>query len=565
MNVKNCKKARVLVVFLVFVWISGCGPKPEEPIKAAVVSAHIKASQAGTLMLEKGGNAIDAAVATQFALAVTYPVAGNIGGGGFAVIHHSDGTNSALDFREKAPAAYHRDVFLDSSGNVVKNMSLFTVFATGVPGSVDGMWQMHQKYGQLEWNELLQPAIQLAENGFALSEAHCKRLNEYRRHFEKYNLPEGRYLVKAEGDWQPDELLVQEDLALLLKQIAEKGKDGFYKGRNADQLVDFVQGRGGKMTKKDLEDYTAVWRDPYQFEFDDHQVVSMPLPSSGGVLLHQILRSAELKGVQLETLSREEYVHLFSELERRAYADRSEHLGDPDFNKKDIKWLVSDDYLNDRIGTVSKSKASVSDSIFPGQSSHESMETTHFSVVDQYGNAVSITTTINAAYGSRIFVPGMGYVLNNEMDDFSVKPGVPNYFGLRGSEANAVEGGKRPLSSMTPTILLKDGNVRAVLGSPGGSTIITTVLQNILNITIHKMGIEEAVAAPRFHHQWKPDRIVLEERALDSTVIKYLLELGHDIDTSGQLGNVNAIMLDEEGNVTIGADPRAENAYSTFR
>lgn len=557
--------AKVMLVFLVFVLIGGCGPEPEKPIKAAVVSAHIKASEAGTLMLKKGGNAIDAAVATQFALAVTYPVAGNIGGGGFAVIHHSDGSNSALDFREKAPQAYHRDVFLDSHGNVVKDMSLFTVFATGVPGSVDGMWQMHKKHGQLEWSELLQPAIQLAENGFALSEAHCRRLNEYRRYFEKYNLPEDRYLMKAKEDWQPGELLVQQDLASLLKQIAEKGRDGFYKGQNANQLVDFVQSRGGTMTKKDLESYEAVWRDPYQFEFDDHQVVSMPLPSSGGLLLHQILRSTELLDIGLDTLSRKEYVHLLSELERRAYADRSEFLGDPDFNDKDLEWLVSDNYLSGRVGTVSKSKASVSDSIFPGEPPHESMETTHFSVVDQYGNAVSITTTINAAYGSRIFVPGMGYVLNNEMDDFSAKPGVPNFFGLRGSEANAVQGGKRPLSSMTPTIVLKDGDVKAVMGSPGGSTIITTVLQAILNVTIHEMGIEEAVAAPRFHHQWKPDRIVLEERALDSTLINYLLKLGHDIDTFSQLGNVNAIMLDEEGNVTIGADPRAENAYSTFR
>lgn len=535
------------------------------PQEAVVVSAHEEASKAGTAVMEQGGNAFDAAVATHFALAVVYPVAGNLGGGGFAVMHHADGRNVALDFREKAPGAYDRDVFLDEEGEVIPDKSLFSVYAAGVPGSVDGMWQLHKKHGKLPWKDLLQPAIALAEKGCVLSESQANRLNEFKEDFNRLNKDNVAYLRTSEGTWKEGDLLKQSDLAALLTDIAEKGRDGFYTGRNAQALTDFVQGENGLMTLEDLQQYEAVWRSIYSFDYQGWQVLSMPLPSSGGVLMHQILRMSELMNVRLDGMERSDYVHLLSELERRAYADRMKHLGDPDFHEMNVRELTTNSYLKERIKGFSWDKASVSDSIMPGTLPYESMETTHYSIVDKEGNAISVTTTINAAYGSRIFVPGMGYVLNNEMDDFSAKPGVPNMFGLLGSEANAVEGGKRPLSSMTPTIVLEEGRVKCVLGSPGGSTIITTVLQTLLNTTVKGMPIDEAVAFPRFHHQWQPDRIVLEERAMDEKLIEALKRKGHEISTVEILGNVNALLVDRQGNVTVGADPRAENAYSAFK
>lgn len=535
------------------------------PKTGAVVSAHHQASKAGTTVMEEGGNAFDAAVATHFALAVVYPVAGNIGGGGFAVVHQADGSNRALDFREKSPAAYHQDIFLDKEGDVVPEKSLFSVHASGIPGSVEGMWQLHQVYGKLPWKRLLQTSIELADKGFILSESHAKRLNEYQEQFARLNGSDINYLQKAGGYWKEGDLLVQGDLAKLLREIADKGRDGFYRGENAEALIKFIQQQGGLMTQEDLNSYESVWRDVYAFDYKNWKILSMPLPSSGGLLMHQILRMSELKNVKLDGMERSDYVHLLAELERRAYADRTEHLGDPDFNDLDVNELVSNSYLKKRIADISWDHASSSEAILPGTLPYESLETTHYSIIDKEGNAVSITTTINAAYGSRIFVPTMGYVLNNQMDDFSAKPGVPNMFGLMGSEANAIAGGKRPLSSMSPTIVMEGDRVKCILGSPGGSTIITTVLQTILNVTVHEMNMDEAVKAPRFHHQWQPDKIVLEERALDADLIERLMEKGHTIDTVEILGNVNALLIDRLGNVTPGADPRADNAYSAFK
>lgn len=524
-----------------------------------VVSAHNEASKVGTEIMNKGGNAIDAAIATHFALAVTYPVAGNMGGGGFAVVRTANGENYTLDFREKAPNAYYEDVFLDSSGNVDRQKSLFSVFAAGVPGAVDGMWQLHQKMGKLEWSELIEPSIKIAENGFQLSEEHANRLNYFKNEFERLNDSNALYLNKQA--WKAGDVLIQNELAELLKTVAEKGRSGFYEGEHAAALVSFIKEKGGLMSLEDLKNYQAEWRKPYEFDFKNWHVVSMPLPSSGGVLMHQILSMLELMEVDVNTLSKADYVHLISELERRAYADRSKHLGDADFWKVDLAQLVDDAYLKSRISGLSITKASKSDSIAPGILPYESMETTHFSVLDADGNAVSITTTINAAFGSRIFVPGYGYLLNNEMDDFSSKPGVPNQFGLLGSAANKIEGGKRPLSSMTPTIVLENGELKSVVGSPGGSTIITTVLQTVLNNTVFNKPIEEATEKGRFHHQWQPDRIVLEERSLDSVLVQQLLQKGHKIDTFGQLGNVNAIEV-RNNKVFGAADSRAENVVS---
>lgn len=524
-----------------------------------VVSAHREASRFGTEIMNKGGNAFDAAIATHFALAVTYPVAGNMGGGGFAVIRTADGENLSLDFREIAPFAYKEDVFLDSVGNADRQKSLFSVFAAGVPGAVDGMWQMHEKLGKLNWSQLIEPSIHLAENGFTLTKKHADRLNYYKAEFKKLN--DSNHLYLNDKEWQADDVIKQPKLAALLKTIAEKGRSGFYEGKHAQDLADFVQSKGGLMTTDDLKNYEAKWRTAYEFDFKDWHLVSMPLPSSGGVLMHQILRMVEILEIDLSSLSKADYIHLISELERRAYADRSKHLGDADFWKVNLAELVDDEYLKSRLEGLSMEKASNSDSIAPGVLPYESMETTHFSVVDQEGNAVSITTTVNAAYGSRIFVPEYGYLLNNEMDDFSSKPGVPNQFGLLGSEANKIEGGKRPLSSMTPTILLQNGELKSVIGSPGGSTIITTVLQTVLNNTVLELDIQSSVENGRFHHQWQPDRIVLEERSLDSLIIKALLQKGHSIYTFGQLGNVNAIEI--IGTQLFGAaDSRAENVIS---
>ncbi|MFY0673321.1 MAG: gamma-glutamyltransferase [Bacteroidia bacterium] len=524
-----------------------------------VVSAHSEASNAGAAIMKMGGNAFDAAIATHFALAVTYPVAGNIGGGGFAVIRTAEGENLALDFREIAPMAYMADVFLDSAGNADRNKSLSSVFAAGVPGAVEGMWQLHQKFGEIDWNQLIQPSIKLAEKGFTLTKAHAERLNYFKSEFIKLN--DSNHLFLNEKAWAKGDVIKQSKLAELLKIVAQKGRDGFYEGKHAQDLADFVQSKGGLMTVDDLKNYEAKWRTAYEFDFEDWHLISMPLPSSGGILMHQILKMIEILDINVKALKRSEYVHLISELERRAYADRSKHLGDSDFWNVNLKELVDDEYLKSRLEGLNMEKASKSDSIAPGVLPYESMETTHFSVVDNHGNAVGITTTVNAAYGSKIFVPEYGYVLNNEMDDFSSKPGVPNQFGLLGSEANKVEGGKRPLSSMTPTIVLKQDELKSVIGSPGGSTIITTVLQTVLNNTTLELDIESSVENGRFHHQWQPDRIVLEKRSIDSALVNSLIQKGHSIDTFGQLGNVNAIEI-KQGKLYGAADTRAENAIA---
>ncbi|MBI1184063.1 gamma-glutamyltransferase [bacterium] len=548
-----------------FVLLVACGSRKnveEEKHRfdeSIVVSAHQLASEAGAQMIKKGGNAADAAIATNFALAVTYPVAGNLGGGGFAVIRHAGGHTAALDFRETAPDAYTDSVFLDSNGNVVPNKSLFTVFAAGVPGSVEGMWQLHQNYANLEWSTLLQPAISLAQNGFALSENQAKRLNYYAEKFTELNDSNQCYLIKKRA-WQAGDTLIQPELAAFLNRMAKTGRAAFYEGTHAKDLVKFIRAKGGLMKFEDLKNYRAVWREPYEFDFNGHHIISMPLPSSGGVLMHQILRMAELMKTDLRALPKDDYIHLLAEFERRAFADRSRHLGDPDFWDFPIEEMIADSYLLKRIANINMNRASNSDSIFPGNLPYESMETTHFSVVDHDGFAISITTTINAAYGSGIFVPGYGYLLNNEMDDFSAKAGVPNMFGLLGSDANAIKGEKRPLSSMSPTIITQNGQLKAVTGSPGGSTIITTVLQSIINLTTLGYEADASVGLPRFHHQWKPDVLVLEQAMVNDSLVALLTKRGHVIDTTYQLGNVNSISVNKNNELVAGADKRAENA-----
>ncbi|HEY4198201.1 MAG TPA: gamma-glutamyltransferase, partial [Mucilaginibacter sp.] len=466
-----------------------------------VVCAYPDAAQVGLNILKKGGNAVDAAVAVQFALEVTVPEAGNIGGGGFLVYRSAKGDANTLDFREKAPALASQDMYLDSAGNVIPKMSLSTHQASGVPGSVDGMAEAHRKYGHLKWAELVQPAIDLARNGFKITKRLANDLNRNCGEFRKQN--EGKnYLIK-DTPWQEGDLLVQEDLAKTLEQIRDKGRAGFYEGVVADELVSEMQGGKGLISKSDLQNYHAVWRKALTGNYKGYKIITMPPPSSGGVALLQLLQSVEKYPLNKWGFNRDSTVQLVVEAERRVYADRSKYLGDPDFYKVPVDSLLKPAYNMARMSNFSWDKATPSASIQPGTfAGYESTETTHYSIVDRDGNAVAITTTLNGSFGSKIFVKGAGFLLNNEMDDFSAKPGVPNMFGLVGGKANSIQPNKRMLSSMTPTIVEKDGKLFMVVGTPGGSTIITSVFQTILNVIEFNQDMQQAVNSKRFHHQW---------------------------------------------------------------
>lgn len=524
-----------------------------------VVSAHPEASKIGLAILKKGGNAVDAAVATGFALAVCYPNAGNIGGGGFMVFRFSDGTNSCIDYREKAPLKASRDMFLDKSEKVNDEMSLYSHAAAGVPGSVDGMIQAHQKYGKLAFHDVIQPAIDMAYKGFEITGHQAEELNKNNADFMRLNKVKTSF-VKDKGEWKNGDLLVQAELAHTLELIRDHGRDGFYTGETANKIVVEMKRGNGIISLEDLAAYQSVWREPVTDTYKGYKIISMPPPPSGGIALMQLLKMVEKYPVQDWQTFPEKTMHLFIEAMRRVYADRAEHLGDADFYPVPQNALLESVYLENRMKDFNPDKASLSEKIKAGNSEkHVSEETTHYSVADQWGNAVSVTTTLNNSYGSRIVVQGAGFLLNDEMDDFSLKPGVPNMYGLVGGQANAIEPGKRMLSSMTPTIIEKDGKLFMVVGSPGGSTIITIVFQTIVNVIDNKMDMQEAVDAARFHHQWLPDLVYLEENRFDSLLVKKLENLGHKIKFRGPMGRVDAILVLPDGSYQGGADPRGDD------
>jgi gamma-glutamyltranspeptidase / glutathione hydrolase len=523
---------------------------------AMVVSAHPLATKVGLDILRKGGNAIDAAVAVQFALAVVYPQAGNIGGGGFLVLKHKNGTVATLDYREEAPAAAFEKMYQDSTGKVLSEKSQYDVLAAGVPGSVDGMWEAHQKYGKLKWWELVEPAISLAELGFQITDQEAQNLNEERFNFIK-NCSITPEFVKF-APWTAGDWLIQKDLAKTFRFVASNGRAGFYEGPVATMIETEMKKRGGLITTDDLKNFHSVWRTPLEFDHKGLHVITMPPPSSGGIILRQLLAMTGDKSLKTKGFHSAEAVHLMVEAERRAYADRAEHMGDPDFYKVPLKMLTDTTYIRNRFADFNATAATPSKNITAGQIK-VSEETTHYSIVDQEGNAVSVTTTLNDSYGSRTVVTGAGFILNNEMDDFSAKPGVPNIYGAIGGTANAIRGNKRPLSSMTPTIVTKGGKVWMIVGTPGGTTIPTSVFQVITNVVEFEMTLKEAIQSGRFHHQWVPDRIAVEDAALPEATVQQLQKMGHNIFPREPIGRVEGIMRQADGRWQGVADRRGDD------
>ncbi len=530
--------------------------------KAMIVSAREEASNIGIAIMQQGGNAFDAMVATDLALLVAYPFAGNIGGGGFMVYRKNDGSVGALDYREKAPMAATHDMYLDTDGNVIPDKSTLGAMAVGVPGTVAGLFEVHKKFGTIPIEQLIQPAIDLANKGVIVTEKQAKRLAHYRPLFSKVN----ERTIYLDKDWKAGDTIKYPILAETLTRIRDHGREGFYTGETATILVDYIKNLGGIITKEDLANYNPKWRKPITFTYDGNKIFSMSPPSSGGICIAQILKSIEPYDIAQYKHNSAKYIQLITEAARRAYADRSHFLGDPDFVNIPIDSLISKEYLNSRMANFSWDTATKSSDITHGDISFtESNETTHYSIIDQFGNAIAVTTTLNGAYGSKVYVEKGGFFLNNEMDDFSSKPGEPNMFGLIGAKANAIAPQKRMLSSMTPTIVEKDGKLKMVLGSPGGSTIITSVMQNIINVLEYDMTMQESVALPRFHHQWLPDDIKFEP-SFDTVSFADLRKLGYKTDQSSSpiIGKVDAILVLANGKLEGGADPRGDDKAAGF-
>lgn len=555
----NCEDQLLKHLFILFLGLILTSSLSAETLRAShgmVASRSDIASEVGSQILEQGGNAIDAAVAAAFALAVAYPSAGNLGGGGFMVIALANGEVHTLDHREVAPKAAHRDMFLDSAGNVDRNLTISSLQASGIPGSVAGLLEALQRYGSLTREQVLAPAIKLAEAGFVLNDDLAGQFADNLTGFQQYPASLEKFSKHGEA-YKSGELWQQPILAQTLKRIAAQGRDGFYKGETADLIVAEMEKNGGLITHEDLSSYQAVWREPTHGSYRGFDIWSMPPPSSGGILLVQMLNMLEPYDLKSDGWGSATTLHLMIEAQRRAYADRAEFLGDPDFVEIPAAMLTSKAYAQQRFADYDPEHATDSNAIGAGSWPEESLQTTHLSVVDKDGNAVALTTTLNRSYGNRIVVPGAGFLLNNEMDDFSSKPNTPNSYGLIGRDANEIQPGKRMLSSMSPTIVTRDGKILLVTGSPGGALIINTVLQVVLNVLDHGMSADEAVSKPRIHHQWLPDMVRYETGAIDATALEQLRAMGHKgLTGSGfGMGDANTILL-QNGMLEGVSDPR---------
>ena len=568
---------RYIFIILIFFQFSCNNVNVERGVvskNAMVVTAREEASKIGIEILKKGGNAFDAMVATELALAVAYPYAGNIGGGGFMVFRKNNGEVGALDYREKAPIGATRDMYLDKNNNVIEGLSTIGGLAVGVPGTIAGVFEVYEKYGTLTIEEIFQPVIDLALKGVIVTKKQDARLKEYYSQINNnktfWNGTENIKYDKSslwKKIWNEKDTIKYTALAKTLKRIMLNGKEEFYEGKTASELVKFVQKNGGIITMEDLKLYEPKWRKPIVFEYDDLKIISMSPPSSGGICLEQIMKMINPFDLQKYGHNNVDYIKVLVEAERRAYADRSFYLGDPDFNEIPYKEITSDEYLLSRMKDFSFSTPTLSKDLNPGDINIiESNETTHYSILDQFGNSVSVTTTLNAAYGSKLYSDELGFFLNNEMDDFSSKPGVPNMYGLIGSKINQIEPGKRMLSSMTPTIVEKNNDLHMVLGTPGGSTIITSVLQTILNVHEFKMTMQQAVNAPRFHHQWLPDVILFETTGFDKKVTDKVAADGYKtyFDSSRITSKVEGILILDDGKIEGGADKRGDDKAIGF-
>ena len=551
--------AKILFRLFFFLTIISCNTNKFK--NGMVVSAKLDASKIGIEILKNGGNAFDAMIATDLALAVVYSNAGNLGGGGFMVYRLANGAKGSLDYREKAPLKSSKNMYLDENSNIVKGLSIKGGLSVAVPGTVAGLFEIHEKFGSLPFSQLIQPSIDLAEQGYVISKKQANTLNQFQN--EIYELNDSIKLFDSK--FQEGDVFVNKSLSKTLKKIQSEGKDAFYDGELTSVMIDYLNKKGGILTYDDFKLYEPIWRDPLIFNYKDLKIISMGPPSSGGVVLGQILRTIEDLDLSKIKHNSTEYIQLLVEAEKLSFADRSKYLGDPDFNAIPISSLLNKNYLKDRFGDFKFENATKSSNIRPGSFFKESIETTHYSIVDKYGNAVSVTTTLNGNYGSKLISGELGFFFNNEMDDFSIKPGYPNMYGLVGGEINSIEPEKRMLSSMTPTIVEQNGKLSLILGSPGGPTIITSVLQTILNFYEYGFDIQKSVDLPRFHHIWLPDKIFYEDKIMTNKTKEELINKDYILNsTHGFIGRVDAIHVDNNNFLHSGADKRGDDASSAY-